>query len=64
MSEHDKPTFSKRQLDLAVMACCTCGGGVSGTKGTCPACEVYHALNKSKEKAAEATGEICEPKDR
>lgn len=39
-----EPRYSKMELDQAVTACCTCGGGGPGERHTCPACEVYHTL--------------------
>jgi len=38
------PRYSHREISMAVMQCCTCGGGGPDDKHTCPACHVYHAL--------------------
>ncbi len=57
----EQTTFTKEELIRAVNACCTCGGNPSGAKGTCPACEVYHALTRPK--AQPVKKEWCGLKD-
>lgn len=52
-----EPTYTERELTLAVNEECSCGGGGPEDEHTCQACRVYHRMHGRTVKVKEAMNE-------